>query len=59
MPDVERLMPIQTEYDLNKSKWLQLMEKGLVVEACHLCSAERGTEFACMHNCDSKDFMNM
>ena len=30
-----------------------------MVEARHLCSAERGAEFACMHNCDSKDFMNM
>ena len=56
---VEPLMFIQTQFDINKSKWLQLMETGLVVEACHLCSAEHGAEFVCMHNHDSKDFMNM
>ena len=45
--------------DENKSKWLQLMETGLAVEGHHLCSAERGAEFACLHNCDSHDFMNV
>jgi hypothetical protein len=43
----------------NKSKWLQLMETGLVVEAHHLCSAEHCAEFACLHNCDSHNFMNV
>lgn len=42
----------------NKSNWLQLMETGLVVAVHHLCSAEHGAEFACMHNHDSQDFMN-
>ena len=41
-----------------KSKWLQLLEAGLVVVVHHLCSAEHGAEFACMHNPDSQDFMN-
>lgn len=41
----------------NKSKW-HLMETGLVVAAHHLYSAEHGTEFACMHNRDSQDFMH-
>ena len=31
---------------------------GLVVEAHHLCSAEKGAEFACIHNRDNTDFMN-
>jgi hypothetical protein len=43
----------------NKSKWLQLMETGLVVEAHHLCSAEHRAEFACLHNRDSHNFMNV
>ena len=43
----------------SKSKWLQLMETGLVVQAHHLCSAEHGAEFACLHNCDNQDFMNV
>ena len=30
----------------------------LGVVAHHLCSAEGDTEFACMHNHDSQDFMN-
>jgi hypothetical protein len=42
----------------NQSKWLQLLGTGLVVETHHLCTAEKGAEFACMHNRDSTDFMN-
>jgi hypothetical protein len=43
---------------LNQSKWIQLIGTGLVVENHHLCNAEIGAEFACVHNRDSSDFMN-
>ena len=36
----------------------QLLETGLVIVANHLCSAEHNSEFACMYNRDSQDFMN-
>ncbi len=42
----------------DQSKWIQLIGTGLVVEAHHLCSAEKGNEFACVHNPDNTDFMN-
>ena len=42
----------------NQSKWSQLLGTGLVVESHHLCAAEKGAEFARMHNRDSTDFMN-
>ena len=42
----------------NQSKWLQLLGSGLVVAPHHLHNAEIGAEFACVHNRDSKDFMN-
>ena len=35
------------------------METELVVEAHHLCSAEHGAEFACLHNRGSHEFMNV
>jgi hypothetical protein len=44
--------------NLNQSKWIQLLGTGLVVEQHHLCSAEKGAEFACVHNHDSTDYMN-
>ena len=42
----------------NQSKWLQLLGTGLVAESHHLCNAEKGAEFACVHNRNSTDFMN-
>ena len=42
----------------NQSIRLKLLGSGFVVEAHHLCNAESGAEFACMHNCDGADFMN-
>ncbi len=42
----------------NQSKWMQLLGTGLVVEKHHLCNAENGAEFVCVHNRDSTDFMN-
>ena len=42
----------------NQSKWLQWPGTGLVVEPHHLCNAETGAEFACIHICDSSYFMN-
>ena len=42
----------------NQSKWLQLLGTWLVVEPHHLCNAETGAEFACLHYHDSSDFMN-
>ena len=42
----------------NQSKWLQLLGSGLATEPHHLCIAETGAEFACVHNRDSSDFMN-
>ena len=44
--------------DLNQSKWMQLVGSGLTVKHHHLSIVENGVEFACMHNCDSADFMN-
>jgi hypothetical protein len=49
-------------YDINldssQTKWRQLLQGGLIVEAHHLCQAEKGAEFSCFHNRDSSDFMN-
>ena len=42
----------------NQSKWMHLLGSGLIVEAHHLCKAEKGAEFACVHNRNSSDFMN-
>lgn len=62
-PEVESVTsPNSTNCDTNilpnKSKWMQLLGTGLVVESHHLCNAESGAEFACVHNRDSSDFMN-
>ena len=58
--DLAREQPTDREVSIcgeeNKSRWLLLMETGLVVEAHHLCNAECGTEFACLHNRDTQDF---
>ncbi len=40
------------------SRWIQLLGNGLKAEPHHLCNAEKGAEFACVHNHDSLDFMN-
>jgi len=49
-------------YDSNlassQTKWKQLLQGGKIVEAHHLCQAEKGAEFSCFHNRDSSDFMN-
>ena len=37
---------------------MQLLGSGLEAEPHHLCNAEKEAEFACVHNCDSSDFMN-
>ena len=42
----------------NQSKWIQLLGTGLVAERHHLCNAEKGSEFACVHNRATTDFMN-
>ena len=60
--DLAREQPTDREVSIcgeeNKSRWLLLMETGLVVEAHHLSNAECGTEFACLHNRDTHDFTN-
>ena len=36
--------------DLNHSKWIQILGTGRVAKQLHLCNAEKGAEFACVHN---------
>ena len=50
--------PIFDTNILRNQKWIQLIGTGLVVEAPHLCSAEKGFEFACVYNRDNTDFRN-
>lgn len=42
----------------SQTKWRQLLQGGRIVEAHHLCQAEKGAEFSCIHNRDSSDYMN-
>jgi hypothetical protein len=44
--------------DNTQSKWITLLGSGLVPTTHHLKNAEKGAEFACVHNRDSNDFMN-
>lgn len=50
--------PENCDTNLNHSKWIQILGTGLVAEQHHLCYAEKGAEFACVHNRDGTDFMN-
>ena len=50
--------PENCDTNLNHSKWMQILGTGLVVKQRHLCNAEKGAEFACVHNRDSTNFMN-
>ena len=62
--EVERLKSLDvadspTKLDhIQTSRWMQLLGSGLEAEPHHLCNAEKEAEFACVHNCDSSDFMN-
>ncbi len=42
----------------NQSRWVQLAMQRKDVQASDLMNCSRGTEFACLHNRDSHDFMN-
>jgi hypothetical protein len=42
----------------NQSRWVQLAMGRKEVQASELLNCSRGTEFACVHNRDSQDFMN-
>ena len=43
---------------ISVNKWIKILGTGLVAELRHLCDAEKGAEFACVHNRDGSDFMN-
>jgi hypothetical protein len=57
-PNANNYVNLETQSLQNEPRWMQLLGTGLIVEAHHLHNAESGAEFACMHNCDSADFMN-
>jgi hypothetical protein len=48
----------QSDLNHNQSRWIHLLGSGLGLEPHHLSNAEEGAEFACVHTCDSSDFMN-
>jgi hypothetical protein len=43
----------------DQSRWVQLVLGGKTVEAVDLIASSKGAEFACIHNRDSLDFMNI
>ena len=42
----------------NQSRWVQLALSRDDVQASELVNSKKGSEFACLHNRDSNDFMN-
>jgi hypothetical protein len=41
-----------------KSRWLQLLDSGVVIESKNLIQADRSADFVCVDNRDSSDFRN-